>query len=89
MTVVIMWKRRSGNTTLSHFGIRNKIPISISNRPKQMRNVVGSIKGMVFLRSASTRPEAGLKDNTFKNPNQKNTKKIENRANGIEIFLKK
>ena len=87
ITVVIMCITSKAIAIRVNRGMRNAIPIIISNIPKYIRNVSEFIKGMVLSSSESTIGLAGLASITLSRPNQKNIINIERRANGRNTLL--
>jgi len=81
--VVIMCGMRSAIAMRSHRGMRNAIPITISNIPSTIPNMTWSTAGKVISRSPNTSGLAGLRLITFNRPNQMNTVPSASLAYGI------
>src|SRR3989344_5074894 len=87
--VVIMCTNNNGMTTLSKPLTKNIKPIKHSNTPKPIKKLLKLMKPIVCSNKFCTKPLAGLKPTTFKNPNQKNTTNKPNLDTGIATRLQK
>lgn len=84
-----MWASRRGTTRRVIFGNRNKMPITHSIRESKMNRVSKCCIPTVWAVSAWASGPAGLSPSNLMLPNQKKIKKIENRATGMCMRLKK
>ena len=72
------------NAIFSAFGIKNSIPITISNIPNRIKKAAKLISiGKALLKSDCTNGLAGLSPITFRIPNQKNTTNKANLPKGM------
>lgn len=87
--VIPMWRTKKMNATRVALGIKNKTPISISNRENKIIKVWKDKNGKVFCCKSITKGLAGETSRIFNIPNQKYTTNNANRAKGAEIPFNK